>query len=99
MSRALIIACQYKKFPNNELFGCFNDANAFIIRLKKIDPFIKITYMRDNLPENNPLFPNVVNIIRELLNLSKYPEKKLYFHYYHKQDKKYSYYLLFFYYK
>jgi hypothetical protein len=81
MSRALIIACQYKKFPNHQLFGCFNDADAFIIRLKKIDPFIKITYLRDNLPENNPLFPNVLNIIRELLNLSKYPEKKLYFHY------------------
>ena len=36
MSRALIIACQYKKFPKNELFGCFNDAEAFIMRLKKI---------------------------------------------------------------
>ena len=42
MSRALIIACQYKKFPNHQLFGCFNDADAFIIRLKKIDTFIKI---------------------------------------------------------
>ena len=81
MSRALIIACQYKKFPKNELFGCFNDAEAFIMRLKKIDPFIKITYMRDNLPEKNLLFPSVQNITRELLYLSKYPEKNLYFHY------------------
>ena len=81
MSRALIIACQYKKFPKFELFGCFNDAEAFITRLKKIDPFIKITYLRDNLPENNLLFPNVQNITRELFNLSKYPEKNIYFHY------------------
>lgn len=81
MSRALIIACQYKKFPKNELFGCFNDAEAFIIRLKKIDPYIKITYMNDNLPEKNILFPNVQNITRELFNLSKYPEKNIYFHY------------------
>jgi len=81
MSRALIIACQYKKFKENRLFGCFNDADAFIIRLKKIDPFIKITYMRDDLVEKNILFPNIQNITRELLKLSKYPEKKLYFHY------------------
>ena len=81
MSRALIIACQYKKNPKFELFGCFNDADAFITRLKKIDPYIKITYMRDNLPEKNYLFPNVQNITREIFNLSKYPEKNIYFHY------------------
>jgi hypothetical protein len=81
MSRALLIACQYKNFKKSELFGCFNDADAFIIRLKKIDPLIKITYMRDDLHEKNNLFPNIQNIIRELLNLSKYPEKKLYFYY------------------
>jgi hypothetical protein len=81
MSRALIIACQYKNFPKSQLFGCFNDANALITRLKKIDPFIKITYMRDDLHPLNPFFPDVRNIARELLNLSRCPEKKLYFHY------------------
>jgi hypothetical protein len=81
MSRALIIACQYKKFPKSQLFGCFNDAEAFIARLKKIDPFIKITYMRDDLHERNLLFPNVQNITRELLNLTRCSETKLYFHY------------------
>jgi len=81
MSRALVISCQYASFPSNQLFGCFNDADAFISRLKKIDPLIKITLMRDDLNTTHQLFPNVQNIGRELLNLSRCLETKLYFHY------------------
>ena len=81
MSRALVISCQYASFPKNQLFGCFNDSDAFISRLKKIDPLMKITLMRDDLKNTHPLFPNVQNIGRELLNLSKCLETKLYFHY------------------
>ena len=81
MSRALVISCQYASFPSNQLFGCFNDADAFISRLKKIDPLIKITLMRDDLNATHKLFPNVQNIGRELLNLSRCSETKLYFHY------------------
>ena len=81
MSRALIISCQYKNFPRNQLFGCFNDSDSFISRLKKIDPFIKITLMRDDLHPLNRLFPDVKNIARELLYLAICPENKLYFHY------------------
>ena len=81
MSRALIISCQYASFPKNQLFGCFNDSDAFISRLKKIDPLMKITLMRDDLKNTDLLFPNVQNIGRELLNLSRCSETKLYFHY------------------
>jgi len=81
MSRALVISCQYASFPKNQLFGCFNDSDAFISRLKKIDPLMKITLMRDDLADTHPLFPNVQNIGRELFNLSKCSETKLYFHY------------------
>jgi hypothetical protein len=81
MSRALVISCQYASFHKNQLFGCFNDSDAFISRLKKIDPLMKITLMRDDLNATHPLFPNVQNIGRELLNLSKCSETKLYFHY------------------
>ena len=81
MSRALIIACQYSKFPKSQLFGCYNDANEIITRLKKIDPRIKITLMKDDLKTNDPLFPDAKNITRELINLSRVPEKNLYFHY------------------
>ena len=81
MSRALIISCQYASFPKNQLFGCFNDSDAFISRLKKIDSLMKITLMRDDLNATHPLFPNVQNIGRELFNLSKCSETKLYFHY------------------
>lgn len=81
MSRALVISCQYKNYPKSQLFGCYNDADAFIQRLKKIDPNVKITLMRDDLKINDPLFPDVKNIIRELISLSRYPENNLYFHY------------------
>lgn len=81
MSRALIIACEYRNFPNARLYGCYNDAESIMTKLKLIDPKIKITYMRDNLASNNPLFPTKMNILRELRNLSLMPEKLLFFHY------------------
>ena len=49
MSIALIISCEYSKFPVNRLYGCFNDADRMITRFKKIDPNMKIIYMRDDL--------------------------------------------------
>ena len=81
MSRALIINCNYSKLPQYQLFGCINDGINIINRLKKIDPLIQITHMRDDLDFNNPLFPDKLNIIRELNTLITCSERKLYFYY------------------
>jgi hypothetical protein len=81
MSRALIINCDYSKMPQYRLYGCINDGNNIIDRLKKIDPLIQITHMRDDLDFNNPLFPDKLNIINQLNTFITCSEKKLYFHY------------------
>jgi hypothetical protein len=81
MSRALIINCNYSKLPQYQLFGCINDGINIINRLKKIDPLIQITHMRDDLDFNDPLFPDKLNIIRELNTLITCSERKLYFYY------------------
>lgn len=81
MSRALIISCNYSKLPQYQLFGCINDGINIIDRLKKIDPLIQITHMRDDLDFNNPLFPDKLNIINQLNTFITCSEKKLYFYY------------------
>lgn len=81
MSIALIISCEYSKFPAYRLYGCFNDAERIITRFKKIDPNINIIFMRDDLDYSNPLFPDKKNIIRQLLNLSTSGKPLLFFHY------------------
>ena len=81
MSRALIITNEYSKIPQYRLYGCINDGLNIITRLQKIDPTIKIVHMRDDLAFSHPLFPNKINIMRELNTLISSSEKKLFFHY------------------
>lgn len=81
MSRALIISNQYNQFPDARLYGCYNDANNFITRLRKIDPKMIITIMRDDLKINHTLYPTKINILREINNLCKSKETKLFFFY------------------
>lgn len=81
MSRALIICNQYGNLPTYSLNGCFNDGNNIIEKLKRIDPNIIITLMRDDLNFNSPLFPNKSNIIREFTKLCIAQENVLFFYY------------------
>jgi hypothetical protein len=81
MSRALIINCNYSKLPQYQLFGCINDGINIINRLKKVDPLIQITHMRDDFDFNNPLFPDKSNIINQLNTFITCSEKNLYFYY------------------
>lgn len=81
MSRALIISNQYNQFPSARLYGCYNDANNFIIRIRNIYPNIRIVHMKDNYRTTDPLYPTKKNILREMINLFKSPENKLFFYY------------------
>jgi len=63
MSRALVISNQYTQFSSARLYGCYNDANDFITRLRKIDPKMNITIMRDNLKTTHTLYPTKKNIL------------------------------------
>ena len=81
MSRALVISNQYTQFSSARLYGCYNDANDFITRLRKIDPKMNITIMRDNLKTTHTLYPTKKNILREINNLCRSKETKLFFYY------------------
>lgn len=81
MSKALVISNQYQQFSNARLYGCYNDADNFISRLKLIDPKITIISMRDDLEPTNSLYPTRANILREFENLCKSTETKLYFYF------------------
>jgi hypothetical protein len=81
MSRALVICNQYGNLPPYSLNGCFNDGNNIIERLKKIDPNINITLMRDDLNTNSQLYPNKSNIIREFNRLCTSRETLLFFYF------------------
>lgn len=81
MSIALVITNQYFRFPTAALYGCYNDGDNFVKTLRKIDPFVRVIRMRDNLPRNNPYYSTKANILREFTNLCKSPANKLYFYY------------------
>jgi hypothetical protein len=76
---ALVIANQYSKFEDARLNGCYHDADNFISLLKRINPKMKITYMRDDL--ENHLFSSRDNILREFTNLTKSKNNLLFFYF------------------
>lgn len=81
MSRALVICNQYGNLPPYSLNGCFNDGNNIIDKLKKIDPNINITLMRDDLNTNSQLYPTKSNILREFGRLCVSRENLLFFYF------------------
>jgi hypothetical protein len=88
---ALVISLEYNQFPKLKLYGCYNDSDLIIERLKKMDSKINITLMRDNMSENSEYYPTKTNIIKQLKNLCTRKENKLFFFYsghgYHLYDK------------
>jgi len=81
MSIALVINCNYKNLPQFSLSGCHNDGDNFISTIRQIEPNINIILLRDNLSTNSRLYPNKINILRELNNLVNSNFNKLYFYF------------------
>jgi hypothetical protein len=81
MASALVICCQYPQFPNARLFGCYNDGDNFIKCLRKINPKIDITLMRDDLPVRSNLYPSRFNILNQLNKFILSRNNTLYFYF------------------